>query len=77
MSIQNHIARFDALTKSLDEARAILACLQSDDNGENLSWETLATVLSGAESLIDMAAGEADIWLDEARHLEKKREGHK
>jgi len=77
MSISNHIDRFDALTKSLDEARAILASLQADDHGGNLSWDVLAPILSGTESLIDMAVGEADIWLDEAKHLEAKREGLK
>jgi len=77
MSISNHIDRFDALTKSLDEARAILASLQADDHGGNLSWDVLAPILSGTESLIDKALVEADIQLDEARHLEGKQEGQK
>lgn len=72
MSHWPHIERFDALTKNLDEARAILASLQANDHGKRLSWDVLAPMLSGTESLIEQAIGEADIWLDQARSEDMK-----
>lgn len=77
MTSWNHTERFDALTKNLDEARAILASLQANDHGKRLSWDVLAPMLSGTESLIEHAIGEADVWLDQARDEAAQREGQK
>lgn len=77
MSIQNHHDRHAELTNRLDEARAVLASLIVEDNGSRLDWLGMVGVLAALETMLTNVAGEADIWLDEAKHLEMKREGQK